>query len=57
MPLQLIYESVELLFNVQMKLILPKQGKISEPEDEQLCKLSAPYKEIKHTLNPRHLKK
>ena len=37
--------------------ILPKRVKTSEPEDEQLCKLSAPYKEIKCILNPRHLKK
>ena len=26
--------------------ILPKCAKTREPEDEQLCKLSAPYKEI-----------
>ena len=47
----------QLLFNAQSKLILPKRVKISEPEDKQLCKLSAPYKEIKHIQNPRHLKK
>ena len=26
--------------------ILPKCAKTSEPEEEQLCRLSAPYKEI-----------
>ena len=36
---------------------MPKHAKTSEPEDEQLCKLSAPYKEIKCIQNPRHLKK
>ena len=40
-----------------LKLILPKQAKTSKPEDEQLCKLSATYKEIKCIQNPRHLKK
>ena len=40
-----------------LNLFCPKQVKTIEPEDEQLCKLSAPYKEIKCILNPRHLKK
>ena len=40
-----------------LKFILPKCVKTSEPEDEQLCKLSAPYKEIKCIQNPRQLKK
>ena len=41
-----------LLFNAQSKFIPPKQVETREPEDEQLCKLSAPYREIKHIQNP-----
>ena len=50
-------ESVELLFSAQSKHIPPKWVKTREPKDKQLCKLSAPYKEIQCILNPRHLKK
>ena len=37
---QLSYHLIAILF------ILPKHAKTREPEDEQLCKLSGPYKEI-----------
>ena len=40
-----------------LNLFCLSEQRLVNPEDEQLCKLSAPYKEIKCIFNPRQLKK
>ena len=47
--------SYYLMHNLNL-FCLSKQ-RLDKPEDEQLCKLSATYKEIKCIQNHRHLKK